>query len=440
MLDPLYNLVARGVIVFHNLLAHVFGTHSFWSYAIAIAIIVMIVRIVIFPLFVKSVKAQRTMQMLQPRIKEIREKYKNDKQRMNQEVMNLQKEHGNPLLGCLPLLLQIPLFISLYHVFNAVSRAPQELSARYLEFRATSGLTGGCFDRVERVVGACTQAANGVVTFTPNDKAGEVAGLATARVHGITLSSSLTSSKQTLDLLGATGTTVKVVAAIMIVLMSISVYITQRQIMSRGGPVDPNQAKIQKVMLYGSPLMLAIFGFRFPIAVLVYWLTTNVWSMAQQVFILRKMPPTLAVTGAGSATSGRASAPAPKGKLGRKAPEPLPPAAAPKQRQVRRAVGAGGSAGAAAGEPVDLDKPEAAGVEDSAPQAGSTTAREASSDGSRADGGVDKQGQPSRSRGTGAASGSSGRTASGGQASRARRPNRPAAKPKGKGPRKGGRR
>ena len=80
------------------------------------------------------------MQMLQPRIKEIREKYKNDKQRMNQEVMKLQKEHGNPLLGCLPLLLQIPLFISLYHVFNAVSRPPTQLD-RASAVQAASGLT-----------------------------------------------------------------------------------------------------------------------------------------------------------------------------------------------------------------------------------------------------------------------------------------------------------
>ena len=59
--------------------------------------------------------------MLQPHIKEIREKYKNDRQQMNQKIMELQKEHGNPLLGCLPLVLQIPLFISLFHVFRAIA-------------------------------------------------------------------------------------------------------------------------------------------------------------------------------------------------------------------------------------------------------------------------------------------------------------------------------
>ncbi len=309
VLDPLYNLVARGVIVFHNILSPIFGKHSFFAYAIAIAIIVVIVRILIFPLFVRSVRAQRTMQMLQPRIKEIREKYKNDKQRMNQEVMKLQKEHGNPLLGCLPLLLQIPLFISLYHVFNAVARTPTVIasgpSKGMLLFKGTSGLTGGVYDRVNNTLG--TVDAAGV--FHAGSKGSEVAGLATAKFAGITLSSALTSSKKTLDLFGANGTTVKIVAAIMIVFMAVTVYITQHQIMSRGGPVDPQQQKIQRLMLYGSPIMLAVFGLRFPIAVLVYWLTTNTWSMCQQVFILRKMPPVLPGTTAGAATSGRASAP-----------------------------------------------------------------------------------------------------------------------------------
>jgi YidC/Oxa1 family membrane protein insertase len=432
VLDPLYNLVARGVIVFHDLLAPIFGRHSFWSYAIAISLIVVIVRILIFPLFVRSVRAQRTMQMLQPRIKEIREKYKNDKQRMNQEVMKLQKEHGNPLLGCLPLLLQIPLFIALYHVFNAVSRAPIQVYPNILKFKATSGLTGGYYDKVHNILGTYDQAHHIVI---PNSRAAEVAGLATAKFAGVTLSSALTSSKRTLELLGANGAAVKIVASVMIVIMSVTVYITQHQIMSRGGPVDPQQQKIQRVMLYGSPIMLAIFGLRFPIAVLVYWLTTNTWSMCQQVFILRKMPPVLPGTTAASASSGRASAPAGKGKASlRKGAVPEAPAAPKRLTQVRQApaiepppkpgaddkVGdeAGDKAGDKAGEEDAGEKPDVA--------ADGTQA------GSNGSGGAGKNGGSS----------GAGRTVSsgGGQASRPRRNNRPAAKPKGKGPRKGGRR
>jgi YidC/Oxa1 family membrane protein insertase len=419
VLDPLYNLVARGVIVFHNLLAPIFGKHSFFSYAIAIAIIVVIVRILIFPLFVRSVRAQRTMQMLQPRIKEIREKYKNDKQRMNQEVMKLQKEHGNPLLGCLPLLLQIPLFISLYHVFNAVSRAPTVIATGVnkgmLQFKGTSGLTGGVYDRVHHVLG--TIGSDGL--FHASSKGAEVAGLATAKLGGITLSSALTSSKKTLELFGANGTIVKIVAAIMIVIMAVTVYITQHQIMSRGGPVDPQQQKIQRIMLYGSPILLAVFGLRFPIAVLVYWLTTNTWSMCQQVFILRKMPPVLPGTTASAASSGRASAPAGKGGKAslRKGAVPELPAPPPKLTQVRQVPAidpASNGAKPSDGEAADEAKPAASD-------------EKADSNGAGKGGG-------------GAAAGRTVSSGGGQSRQQPRRNNRPAAKPKGKGPRKGGRR
>jgi YidC/Oxa1 family membrane protein insertase len=419
VLDPLYNLVARGVIVFHNLLAPLFGKHGFFSYAIAIAIIVMIVRILIFPLFVRSVRAQRTMQMLQPRMKEIREKYKNDKQRMNQEVMKLQKEHGNPLLGCLPLLLQIPLFISLYHVFNAVARTPTQVKGfpNILQFRGTSGLTGGAYDKTTHVLGTYDAVHHAVVA---NSKAAEVAGLATAKFGGITLSSALTSSKKTLELFGADGTTVKIVAAIMIVFMAVTVYITQHQIMSRGGPVDPQQQKIQRIMLYGSPLLLAIFGLRFPIAVLVYWLVTNTWSMAQQVFVLRKLQPVLPGTSASSATSAKATAAVTKGKPSlRKGAEPEAPA--PAQRLAQRRQNPPAIEPSLNGADASDDtaaKPDAA---DDAPQANANGSADA---------------------GKGGGTGAAGRTVSsgGGQGQRPRRNNRPAAKPKGKGPRKGGRR
>jgi YidC/Oxa1 family membrane protein insertase len=415
-LNYLYNLVARGVIVFHNILSPVFGKHAFFSYAIAIALIVVIVRILIFPLFVRSVRAQRTMQMLQPRIKEIREKYKNDKQRMNQEVMKLQKEHGNPLLGCLPLLLQIPLFISLYHVFNAVSRAPTRLANGYLQFKATSGLTGGVYDPKTHVLGTLDSAG----VLHSSDKGAEVAGLATAKLGGITLSSALTSSKKTLDLLEANGTVVKIVAAVMIVIMAVTVYITQRQIMSRGGPVDPQQQKIQRVMLYGSPLMLAVFGLRFPIAVLVYWLTTNTWSMGQQFFILRKMPPVLPGTPAGSATSARTMAQASTGKKSLRkgaAPEPVV-APQPKLTQKRQLP-----PGQIVETSPDVQGSSAEGDPETPPQ---TDTGSASSNGSSNNG----------NKGSGA--NGTGRTVSGTSGS-GNRP-RPNNRPKGKGPRKGGRR
>jgi YidC/Oxa1 family membrane protein insertase len=308
VLDPLYRLVARGIVVFSDGLAPVFGQNSFLSYALAIVLIVMLVRLLIVPLFVRSVKAQRTMQMLQPHIKEIREKYKNDRQTMNTKIMELQKEHGNPLLGCLPLVLQIPLFISLFHVFRAI--APTSNGHGGYFFKAASGLT-----------------------------VDEVQSIATAKLGGVSLAAAFTNPASELDFLSVNGIAVKVTCVLMIVTMSLTTFITQKQIMARNGPADPQQQMIQKVLLYASPLFLAVFGFNFPIAVLLYWLTTNLWSMGQQHFIIKRMPP-LVIGKAGAP----AATPAPSGGLTSllkgKQPEPAEPAGPTRLTQKRQAPAA----------------------------------------------------------------------------------------------------
>ncbi len=303
MLDPLYRLVARGIVVFHDGLSPIFGTNSFLSYALAIVLIVMLVRLLIVPLFVRSVKAQRTMQMLQPHIKEIREKYKNDRQTMNTKIMELQKEHGNPLLGCLPLLLQIPLFISLFHVFRAI--APTSNGHGGYFFKAASGLS-----------------------------VSEVQSIATAKLGGVSLAAAFTNPGSELDFLSANGIAVKVLCVVLIITMSLTTFITQKQIMARNGPADPQQQMIQKVLLYASPLFLAVFGFNFPIAVLLYWLTTNLWSMGQQYFIIKRMPP-LKIGKAGTPVAAPASSGGLTSLLKGKQPEAPEPAGPTRLTQKR---------------------------------------------------------------------------------------------------------
>ncbi len=259
MLDPLYHLAANAIVFFHKGFGPIFGDESFFAWAFSVVLLVVCVRIVIFPLFVKQVKSQRTMQMMQPRIKEIKEKYGHDKPRMQQEIMELQREHGNPLLGCLPIVLQIPLFISLFHVFNSLK--PATVHGKYV-FVPRVGLT-----------------------------ADQVQSIATAKLWGVSLSTALTSKSSIVHFLQADSAHIKIVAVVLILLMGATTFFTQKQIIGRAGSVDPQQQMIQKVMLYGSPLTLAVFGFRFPIAVLLYWLTTNLWSMGQQFFVIRRMPP-----------------------------------------------------------------------------------------------------------------------------------------------------
>jgi len=259
VLTPLYHLAANAIVFFHKGFGAIFGDESFFAWAFSVVLLVVAVRIVIFPLFVRQVKSQRTMQMMQPHIKEIREKWGHDRQRMNEEIMKLQKEHGNPLLGCLPILLQIPLFIALFHVFNSIKPAN----------------INGHLTWVSRV---------GLPAHT-------VQQIAEAKLFGVSLSTAFTSHSKIIDFIGADSTHVKIFAVVLIILMGATTFFTQRQIMARTGPVDPQQAMVQKVLLYGSPITLAVFGFRFPIAVLIYWLTTNLWSMGQQFFVIKRMPP-----------------------------------------------------------------------------------------------------------------------------------------------------
>jgi YidC/Oxa1 family membrane protein insertase len=253
-------------------------------------------RLILFPLFVKQVKSQRKMQMLQPLYKEIREKYKNDKAEQNRQLMALQAEHGNPLLGCLPLVAQIPLFIALFHVLRNFAPIKNAIGGGY-HYKDASHTIGLSADTVQQV--------------------------ASAKVFGVPLAAMFKSTTGELGFLHASATSVKVTAVILIALMAASTFLTQKQVMGRNAPTDPQQATVQKVMLYIIPLFLLFTGTQFPIGVLLYWVTTNAWSLGQQFFILRRMPPIEAAAvlpGAGSrsAGAGGSAAPAkPKGLMGR---------------------------------------------------------------------------------------------------------------------------
>ena len=279
--DPLYEGVAHAVVGIHAALQPLFGKTNGYGWALSIVLLTMGVRLILFPLFVKQIKSQRTMQTMQPKMKEIREKYKNDRQKMNAELMALQKEHGNPLLGCLPIFAQIPLFFALFHVLNGIT--PKSTNG-VLDFHANHGLT---YDQAKTI--------------------------GSAKVFGVPLAAAFRSSANVLHTLTAgNATAVKGVALVLIIVMCATTYLTQKQIQGRNGPVDPSMRAQQKMMLYLAPGMLAISGFIFPIGVLFYWLTTNLWSMGQQFFVLRRMPTVQPVLATGTA---RAAALQSKGEV-----------------------------------------------------------------------------------------------------------------------------
>ncbi|HEX7355678.1 MAG TPA: membrane protein insertase YidC [Mycobacteriales bacterium] len=314
MLNALYNFVARATVVIHGGLQHVTGDNGY-TWALSIILLTAGVRLILVPLFVKQIKSQRTMQVMQPKIKELREKYKNDKQKLNEEMIKLQREHGNPLLGCLPTVLQIPLFLALYRVMNGFE--PQK------SLTIPGNINGYYPDHLSGL------------------SVSEASQIAHAKIFGASLATTFRSSHEVLNTLGANIVATRIVCGVLIVVMMLSTYVTQRQIMGRNSVVgNPQQAATQKILLYVSPLFLGIFGLRISVGGLLYWFTSNVWSMVQQLVVIRRMPPVIE-GGSGPAAS-TAGAPQPSGGGGllggRRREAPPPPAPAPARLVQQRTV------------------------------------------------------------------------------------------------------
>jgi YidC/Oxa1 family membrane protein insertase len=246
ILNPLYNLVSGVIIIFHKALTPVFGKDSGVTWALSIMGLVVLIRIILIPLFVKQIKSQRALTALQPQMKAIQAKYKDDRQKQSEEMMKLYKEHKtNPLASCFPIIAQAPIFFSLFTVLNGIAK------------NVPHGYLKG-----EYLVSA-----------------------AHAKFFGASISQSF---------LGSSDTTVKIVTVILIFIMSATTFTTQRQLMVKGMPkMDSSNNMMlqqQKIMLYLFPLIFAISGVNFPVGVLIYWSTTNFWTWGQQFYVIKRNP------------------------------------------------------------------------------------------------------------------------------------------------------
>ena len=328
LLNPFYNAIAWLIVHIHAGMAPIFGASSGAAWALSIVLLTMAMRLLLFPLFVKQIKSQRAMSALQPQMKELQAKYKNDKERLNQEMMALWKEAGtNPFAGCLPIIVQIPVFFALFKVLNSLH--PNK----------------GCTD--VHAVNCFSSHFDGILTAHLTQQA------ALAKVFGVPLGASFSSSKHALDLLSASATSTKLLSAILIVVMGATTFITQRQLMARnkasGGPTMPGN---QQTLLYILPLVFAVFGLKFPIGVLLYWLTTNLWSMGQQYVVIKRMDNPPAPAAAPGAAPAAPSGPPPGARPVRPAP------AAPSGGNPTNGAKPGGSSntGSAARRPPNRNK------------------------------------------------------------------------------------
>ena len=287
-LNALYQAVGWVLTQIYNVLSPVFGPTSGWTWALTIVILVVAMRLIMVPLFIKQMHTTRAMTSLQPQMAALRKRYKGDKQTLNQETMKLYQEAGvNPLMGCLPVAAQLPMFFALFSVLKAIAEWQPGQPTKYGLSRAM------------------------------------VASAQHAKILGVTIADKFLSSGTPLH--------VRIVILLAVLVSMATTYLTVRQSMKRGmmpaATPDNPMGQSQKYMAYIMPFF-ALSGLYWPFGLVLYWVTTNLWTLGQQYVLFMRYPMPLPA-GAGAADGAAAPAiaprPAPRRALGR---APSPPAGA----------------------------------------------------------------------------------------------------------------
>lgn len=274
MLDVIYYPVSGILWVWHKVFGAIpfLGPDSGITWALSVMFLVFTLRAILYKPFVKQVRTTRQMQELQPQIKALQKKYSKDRQRMALEMQKLQKEHGfNPIMGCLPVLLQAPVFIGLFHVLRSFNR------------------TGEGFGQLGMSV---EQNAN-----TPNYffSVADVQSFLDARLFGAPISAAMTTPTAQLEAFGAPIPSIWTIAAVAVPLMiiaSIATHFNSRASVARqseAAAANPQSAIMNKLALYVFPLGVLVGGPFLMIAILLYWVSNNIWTYAQQHLVFRRI-------------------------------------------------------------------------------------------------------------------------------------------------------
>ena len=248
ILTPLYYAISAVLLGWHWLFSLVLPYDGGMSWVLSIVGLTIVIRAALIPLFVKQINASRNMQLIQPKVKELQKKYGHDREKLAQETMALYRESGtNPFASCLPLLVQSPIFIALFRLLDQAAK---------------------------------NTTANG---FMSQEQA---ASFGNAKLFGtIPIKATFLNNYGLLS--------VQILAALLVVAMTVTTFTTQRQLMTKNMPKDAMSgpyAQQQKMLLYVLPVVFAVGGIAFPIGVLFYWTTTNLWTMGQQFYVIRRNP------------------------------------------------------------------------------------------------------------------------------------------------------
>ncbi|SHE63457.1 membrane protein insertase YidC [Streptoalloteichus hindustanus] len=254
MLNFIYYPVSAILWFWHKVFGAVFGPSTGAAWALAVVFLVFTLRALLFKPMLHQMRSMRKMQEFAPQIKKLQEKYGSDRQKLAQEMQKLQAEHGvNPLGGCLPALVQIPVFIGLFHVLK--------------EFRP---------GKTENYIFG----------------AAEVDSFNQASIFGAKLNTWISMSTQELASFGVERSHVALVAIPLMVVASVATHFTARHSVARQtatASANPQTAIMNKVTMYLFPLGVLAGGPFFPIAILLYWLSNNMWTLGQQYVVYHRL-------------------------------------------------------------------------------------------------------------------------------------------------------
>lgn len=305
MLNFVYYPISAILWFWHKAVSLVLNPDSGLSWVLAIVLLTFTIRALLVRPTIKQMRSMRKMQELQPKMQEIRTKYKNDQQKMMEETRKLQKEMGvNPIAGCLPMLVQMPVFLGLFHVLRSFNRTGTGAGQLGLSIEANRNLPNYVFS------------------------AQDVQSFLAARVFGIPLSAYISMPEdmyQAFQPVDFTKTSIAIVAVPLILIIVVAIHMNARMSVDRQKariasgkqkPAGNDQMQMQmdmmnKMMLWFLPLTILITGVFWHIGVLFYMVSNNVWTFFQQRWVFSRMDAEEEAELAAKKEAKRASAPRP---------------------------------------------------------------------------------------------------------------------------------
>ncbi|RCW47230.1 YidC/Oxa1 family membrane protein insertase [Halopolyspora algeriensis] len=254
MLDFINDPVSAILWFWHTVFGYVLDPSSGYAWTLSVVFLVFSVRALLFKPFVHQVRSMKKMQEFAPRVRELQDKYGNDRQRMAQEMQKLQAEQGfNPLGGCLPMLVQVPVFIGLFQVLNGFK---PDAASNFV------------FDRAD------------VVSFVEAD------------LFGANLANTISQPSRMLADFGTDRMSMILVGVPLMIAAAVATHFTARHSIQRQAPEQGSNSQtalVNRMTLWLFPMFALIAGPFLPLAILLYWLANNVWTLAQQRIVFSRI-------------------------------------------------------------------------------------------------------------------------------------------------------